>query len=113
MKTKISVWIVLFALFISGCATSFRPWNMEKLESGMSRADVIELLGEPNSTETLPDGQEQLIYEYSESMQPLAASQQDIDDIPRFEERVERHGQKKIYRIVLSGGVVKEFGRVE
>lgn len=60
--------VVVLALLL-GCATTFRPWKLSEIKEGMDKTQVVEVLGEPDSTET-KDGVESLYYTYSENYNP-------------------------------------------
>ena len=69
MKTMRYVLPVVAFLLVSGCATPFRPWNLSEIKEGMDRAQVVQILGNPDFTET-KDGTEQLHYLYQEDYNP-------------------------------------------
>ena len=58
-------------LLITGCATTFRPWNLSRVHEGMDRSEVVQILGEPDFTE-IKDGTEQMHYSYQEDYNPGA-----------------------------------------
>jgi len=73
MKT-LSYFLVLgAALVLAGCATTFRPWNLSEVSEGMSRDQVIQLLGEPDYV-FIKDGAEYLRYTYQEDYSPSSVS---------------------------------------
>ena len=74
--------IALLAL-LAGCATPFRPWKLSEVQEGMNRAQVVELLGEPDSVE-MKDGAEYFYYSYRENNN-LAPANSDVraDDADR------------------------------
>jgi hypothetical protein len=61
---------VLFtaALMIAGCVsmgTNYDPAAVGRLQKGMTQAEVIQMLGKPNTISTLPDGRVQLGWVHS------------------------------------------------
>ncbi len=82
MKTvKYGAW-VMGLVFLAGCATTFRPWKLSEVEEGMDRAQVVDLLGEPDSAE-MKNGAEILYYSYSEDYNPpLTADTRRYTDRP-------------------------------
>ena len=66
---KYAIWIVTVALLV-GCATTFRPWKLSEVEEGMDRAQVVRILGNPDSAET-KNGAEFLYYSYREDYNPI------------------------------------------
>ncbi len=56
-------------LLVSGCSTTFRPWNLSEVQEGMDREQVVAILGNPDFTE-IKDGTEQLHYLYQEDYNP-------------------------------------------
>ena len=65
---KHTVWAAALLLAV-GCATTFRPWKLSEVETGMDRAQVVEILGEPDAVES-KDGAEVLHYRYMENYNP-------------------------------------------
>ena len=52
MKISFSLWILLLGLFIGGCSTSrteTSPAAWNSLNSGMTRQELIQKLGQPSS----------------------------------------------------------------
>lgn len=64
--------LVASLALLVGCATTFRPWLLSEIEEGMGRAQVIRILGEPDSAE-MKNGAEVLHYSYREDFAPLLA----------------------------------------
>jgi len=58
-------------VLLTGCATTFRPWELEKVQPGMTRQDVEHVLGAPDSVST-NNGTVYLHYSYAESYVPPA-----------------------------------------
>ena len=55
----------LIVALLAGCSTTFRPWNLSEIKEGMDRAQVTEVLGEPDSIE-MKNNAEFLYYSYRE-----------------------------------------------
>jgi hypothetical protein len=94
MKTKIL--ILLVAIVCVGCATSSKNLNM--ISIGMSKSEVIDILGEPEST-SAKGGAEYMIYS--------------------LKERISKPGETIFpvaiegkYYVRLVGGKVESYGRV-
>jgi hypothetical protein len=66
-----TAWLVSLML-AAGCATTFRPWKLSDVQAGMERAQVVDILGEPDAVET-KDGAEILHYAYRENYNPPLA----------------------------------------
>jgi len=66
MKTIKYISFISLLVLLAGCATTFRPWKLSEVQEGMNRAQVVELLGEPDSVE-MKDGAEYLYYSYREN----------------------------------------------
>jgi outer membrane protein assembly factor BamE (lipoprotein component of BamABCDE complex) len=73
MKNMKYILSVIALGLLLGCSTTFRPWKLSEVKEGMDRAQVIRILGEPNSVET-KDGAETLLYTYSEDYNPPPSS---------------------------------------
>lgn len=69
-------------LIISGCTTTFRPWNLSQIHEGMGREQVVMILGDPDFTE-VRNGVEEMHYSYQEDYNPSAAS------IPFYDEKTD------------------------
>jgi outer membrane protein assembly factor BamE (lipoprotein component of BamABCDE complex) len=76
MKTMEHVLLIALLALLAGCTTTFRPWKLSEIQEGMNRAQVVELLGEPDSVE-MKDDSEFLHYSYRENINSAAT----IDDI--------------------------------
>ena len=60
--------VVLAALLTAGCmsvGTNYDPAAVERLRVGMSKAEVIQMLGRPNQVITNSDGSERLVWVHS------------------------------------------------
>ena len=66
MKTINYVSFIALLALLAGCATTFRPWKLSEVQEGMNKAQVVEILGEPDSVE-MKDGAEYLYYSYREN----------------------------------------------
>ena len=69
---KYSLLATLLAL-LAGCATTFRPWKLSEIKEGMDRAQVTEVLGEPDSIE-MKNNAEFLYYSYRENYNAPSAN---------------------------------------
>lgn len=103
--------VMLSLVLILGCTTTFRPWKLSEIEEGMSRQQVVQILGEPDSVST-KDGADLLYYSYRESYNPPMSS----DDInaPRagggFEEKQLKRSMKEYkYVVKLVDGEVQHY----
>lgn len=65
--------LVLVAVCISGCTTTFRPWSLSQIHEGMPREAVVAILGEPDYLEQ-KDGTVLLHYTYQEALHPFGSS---------------------------------------
>ncbi len=99
MKLITYITLVVALAFLVGCATTFRPWKLSEVEDGMDRAQVVRILGEPNSVET-KDGAEFLTYTYSEDYNPYLA-----DNSPRKMDSPSLH----TYSVKLVDGAVQDY----
>jgi outer membrane protein assembly factor BamE (lipoprotein component of BamABCDE complex) len=78
MKTvRLASFVVAVAL-LAGCATTFRPWMLSEVQNGMSRDQVVQLLGEPDYVES-QNGAVHLYYTYAEDYVQGAASRDLIE----------------------------------
>jgi len=73
MKTMKCITVGVALVLLVGCATTFRPWKLSEVEEGMDRAQVVGILGEPDSVE-MKDGAEFLHYTYTEDYNPAPAN---------------------------------------
>ena len=69
MKVMLCASLVAALVLLTGCETTFRPWNLSEIEEGMSRDEVVRILGEPDSAES-ENGTEVLHYIYQENYNP-------------------------------------------
>jgi len=111
MKYILSV-IALGLLF--GCSTTFRPWKLSEVQEGMDRAQVIKILGEPNSVET-KDGAEILLYTYSEDYNPPLSSNavQSQDAVQKIQDQRIKNSLKEYkYSVKLVDGKVLSYKEI-
>ncbi len=98
-----------------GCATTFRPWKLSEIQEGMEKAQVVGILGEPDSVET-KDGEELLYYTYSEGYNP-APSDADIrayDANREFrEQQLQRSLKEYKYIVTLVDGKVQTYKEIQ
>jgi len=103
--------VVAFVLF-AGCATTFRPWVLSEVKEGMDRAQVVHLLGDPDSVE-MKDGAEYLYYSYNEDYNPpLSGGSNQTADSP--ERKLQEHQIKKSFKeykyvVKLVDGKVQDY----
>jgi hypothetical protein len=57
--------VIATLLLFTGCATTFRPWLLSEIQPGMSKDQVVAVLGEPDFIEQQED-MVLLHYTYSE-----------------------------------------------
>ncbi|MBN2164553.1 MAG: outer membrane protein assembly factor BamE [Pontiellaceae bacterium] len=72
------------ALFIAGCASTFHPSNLSAVKEGMSRDQVVQVLGEPDYVD-IQDGAVCLVYSYRSDYNPTSAGA-----VPFYDEDSER-----------------------
>ena len=64
MKTiKSLLTATCLSLFIAGCATPFKPWQLSDVQEGMNREQIVGTLGVPDYS-VHKDGSEYLYYSY-------------------------------------------------
>ncbi len=69
MSTILKAAVLALALMCSGCVsvgTNFNPAAVDQLQPGMTKAEVISRLGQPNGQSTMADGREVLVWLFSE-----------------------------------------------
>ena len=79
MKAILLHSLAIAALLLAGCATVFRPWLLSEVHEGMTRDQVVEILGNPDSTE-VKNGVEYLHYVYEERYPSPASRYPAFDD---------------------------------
>lgn len=107
---KYSAFVVVLALLV-GCATTFRPWRLSEIEEGMDRAQVVSILGEPDSIE-MKEGAELLYYSYSENHNPAPADTdvRSYDATREFrEQQLKRSLKEYNYAVKLVDGKVQNY----
>ena len=115
MKNAKHTALLALALLIAGCATTFHPSALSSIKAGMSREQAIQLLGAPDSSETI-NGAEQLHYLYSPDFNPSPASVPFAGD---DDERVfkdlnnEKVFETEEYIVTLTDGQVSHIEHVE
>ena len=70
MKTMSHFLSAALILLATGCATTFKPWNLSEVHEGMPREQVVAVLGEPDYTVN-KEGAEFLYYSYQEELAPI------------------------------------------
>jgi outer membrane protein assembly factor BamE (lipoprotein component of BamABCDE complex) len=111
MKPMIYTSLALSLLLILGCATTFRPWKLSEVQEGMTRDQVVQILGEPDSDETT-DGTDLLYYSYREDYNPPLSA--DDSNTPgadhKFEDQQFRRSAKQYKFVVkLVDGKVQHY----
>jgi hypothetical protein len=115
MKTMRYFLSLAVLLIFSGCATTFRPWNLSEVKEGMSRSEVEQVLGEPDYV-FVKDGAEHLRYSYREDFTPSSmpvdtAHDRTID--PKTQSmRIERSLTVLEYDVILVDGRVINYKEV-
>lgn len=76
MKKYLTIGI---ALTLAGCAsgTNYNPASVSQLQPGMSKEQVIQMLGKPNSVMTMPNGQTALVWARAK-VSPFGASSRSV-----------------------------------
>ena len=103
--------LALSFLLLLGCATTFRPWKLSEIEEGMSRDQVVQILGEPDSVDT-KDGADLLHYSYREDYNPpMSADDYNTPDaVLLVEEKQFRRAAKEYHFVVeLVDGKVQHY----
>jgi len=62
------IYVVIAALLLSGCVsmgTNYDAEAVDRLRVGMTKAEVVQMLGQPNQVITNSDGTERLIWVHS------------------------------------------------
>ena len=114
MKKIRSVLAVGLVVLLAGCATTFKPWKLSEVQEGMTRDEVVAVLGQPDYTVN-KDGAEYLYYSYYE--EPRGAGHSDMaieQDIERKAENLSRTLDETKYEVVIVDGRMinyKEMGR--
>ncbi len=78
MKITRRVSVIIATALLAGCATTFRPWKLSEVQNGMSRSQVVQLLGEPDYVES-NNGAVHLYYTYSDDYVQSPATSDPIE----------------------------------
>lgn len=103
--------LVVALVLIAGCATTFRPWKLSEVEEGMTREQVVHILGEPDFVET-ENGAELLHYSYREDYNPpLADDTIDARNANRalHNQRIKQSFKEYRYAVKLVDGKVQTY----
>jgi hypothetical protein len=103
--------LAMMLVLLAGCATTFRPWKLSDIDEGMSREQVVQVLGEPDSVET-ENGAELLHYSYSENYNPpLAADTVQGRNASRGleDKRIKQGLKEHRYTVKLVDGKVQNY----
>jgi len=85
MKSVLAAGVAL--LLLAGCATTFKPWKLSEIQEGMSRDQVVQILGNPDYTVN-KNGAEYLYYSYQEELTPI--NEGSLNNDAAIERRVEQ-----------------------
>jgi len=114
MKPMKYTLLTLSFILLLGCTTTFRPWKLSEIEQGMSREQVVNILGEPD-TVTTQDGADLLHYSYRENYNPPMSS----DDLVASsanrsyeDQQVARSMKEYKYVVKLVDGQVQHYKEV-
>jgi hypothetical protein len=110
MKRASLFWAAGILLLISGCATSFRPWQLDEMNETMSGAQVLQLLGEPDSRITA-SGTNYLYYSYTENLSDSFDSHID-DDLSRQADRFRSSFNEYTYEVWLVNDRLAGYRRI-
>ena len=115
MKTMRYFPALVAVLVFSGCATTFRPWNLSEVTEGMDRNAVEQLLGQPDYVFE-KDGAEHLRYTYREDFSPSSMPMDMTHDRPIDHQRqtmqIERSLNVLEYDVILVDGKVMNYKEV-
>jgi len=104
--------VVVALAFLAGCATTFRPWKLSEVEEGMNRAQVVHILGAPDSAET-KNGAEFLYYSYSEDYNPPLSGNMggsiNSPDQQLRDDQIKRSFKQYKYSVKLVDGKVQDY----
>lgn len=113
MKTMRITAVLAVASLLFGCATTFKPWKLSEVKEGMDRAEVIAVLGEPDSAETR-DGGEYLYYSFQEELAPAPeVSLETPEGIDRRVEEFNRVLEETRYEVVLVDGKLINYKQLD
>lgn len=115
MKPIKQITLVATLVLLMGCATTFRPWNLSEISEGMDRAQVVQILGEPDSTEQ-KEGEELLYYSYREDRSPSFQN----DTIQAYEanrdiekQQIKKSLEEYKYVVTLVDGKVANYKEIQ
>lgn len=111
MKPLKHVLSAMVLVFLAGCTTTFRPWNLSEIEEGMSRAQVVDILGEPDYRE-MDNEAEVLHYIYMENYNPPLTDDSTRDNAAGrglWERQMEQGFKEYRYAVTLIDGKVQSY----
>jgi len=103
--------LIVSLVLLAGCATTFRPWKLSEVEEGMDKAQVVGILGEPNSIET-KNGAEFLYYSYREDYNPPPSNTDILSTGATStlqKQQIKRSLQEYRYVVKLVDGKVQDY----
>lgn len=104
---------VLALLILAGCATTFKPWSLSKVQEGMEREQVTRILGEPDYTVN-KDGAEYLYYTYREDLPPVSdVSLETNEGIERRAKAFDRTLKDYKYEVMMVDGKMVNYKELE
>jgi outer membrane protein assembly factor BamE (lipoprotein component of BamABCDE complex) len=115
MKNLKHIVLVVALILVAGCATTFRPWMLSEIEEGMTRGQVVKILGEPDRVEAR-DGSEFLYYSYSEDYSPpLSEDSGQAYDANRElrKQQLKRNLREYKYSVKLVDGKVQTYTEIQ
>lgn len=65
MRNQVIIAAALLCVACVSMGTNYDPAAVDRLQVGMTRAQVVQLLGQPNQVITNPDGSQRLIWVHS------------------------------------------------
>lgn len=109
MRSFLAAGLILLA---AGCATTFKPWKLSEVQEGMSREEIVSVLGQPDYTVN-KDGAEYLYYSYAE--QPRGPGYDDLsnDSIERKAEDLSRSFNVTKFEIVIVDGKMINYKELD
>lgn len=109
MKTiKSMLAVACLSLFVAGCATTFKPWQLSEIQEGMNREQVVGSLGEPDYTVN-KDGAEYLYYSYEQELSPTTAAGLGADNMDRKAEALSQSLTVTKYEVVMLDGKLVNY----
>ncbi|MDZ8118833.1 outer membrane protein assembly factor BamE domain-containing protein [Pontiella agarivorans] len=98
-------------VLLAGCATSFKPWKLSDVREGMSRNEVVSVLGDPDSTE-IRNGAEYLYYTYQEESRGSGWSDAMNETMERKAEELTRILSETRYEVVMVDGKLINYKEI-